>query len=116
MKALIIKSLAALALVRCHDPGFELAGTAHHMLQPLLVLLQQALVLLLKPGEKLRIAEQPVFDDFGQSGTELALRQRMQGVHVADDTQRLMKRAYEILAAQMIDGSFATDRGIHLRQ
>ena len=76
----------------------------------------QCVDVLLQPGQKLHIAQQRVFDHFGQAGGQLARGQGVQHGHVGQHCARLVKRADHIFAQRVIDGGFAAHRGIHLRQ
>ena len=70
----------------------------------------------LQPGEKRRVADDPVFDDLGQAGAKFAGRQRVQRPQIAEDKTGLMKGADQVLAGFEIDADFAADRAVHLRQ
>ena len=73
-------------------------------------------VIFLQPGEESLIAEQAVFGDFRIAGAELARRQRVEHRGVGDDKDRLVERAYQVLALRRVDAGLAADRGIDLGQ
>ena len=71
---------------------------------------------LLDAREKIGVAEQAVFDDFGQARSIFPRGQSRQRRQIAHDRARRMKRADQVFAARMIDAGFASDRGIGLGQ
>ena len=107
--------LSALALVMRHNCRFHPAAhrdcmlarrTAGKDLPPIR----------LQPGEEARISYQPVFDDFGITGPELARRQRVEQSGICNHQQRLVERADEVFAVFRIDCGLSANRRIDLRQ
>jgi hypothetical protein len=70
----------------------------------------------LDPVQEIRIRDRPVLDDLGQTGRDLALRQRPQRIQVGNHAQRLVEGADHVLAERMVDRRLAADRRVHLRQ
>src|SRR5690349_12707359 len=62
------------------------------------------------------IRDYPVFDNFGETGDQLAMRQGAEGCYVTHDELGLIERADQIFALIVIDGRLAPDTRIHLRQ
>ncbi len=76
----------------------------------------QALHVVFKPFQKRQVADQAVFDDFGQSRREFACGQRIQRVGIGQHQFWLPEGAHHVLAAWMVDARLAADGRIHLRQ
>ena len=107
---------AFLALIVGDYDGFVAAGDFDRMRQRGGIARHEAIHIGFQPGEELGVADQSVFDDFGNASRELAVGQGFQGVGVGDDHPGLVKRADHVFAEWMIDRSFAADRRINLSQ
>ena len=66
--------------------------------------------------EELRVGHQAVLHHLGEPCGEFALRQRVQGGGVGNDTHGLVKRADHVLGARVVDSGLAAHGGIHLGQ
>ena len=75
-----------------------------------------ALQVRLEPFKEVQVPDQAVFDDFGESGRKLPIRERREGVRISDDHEWLVERADHVLAEGMVDRGFAADCGIDLRK
>ena len=107
---------ALLALVLGDDRGLDLAAAANRMRQRCRVEAPQVVDVLLEPGEERRVDDDAVLDDLGEAGGELARRQRCERAGIREHRDRLMERADHVLAARMVDGRLAADRGVDLRE
>src|SRR5262245_14644994 len=66
--------------------------------------------------EEIRIFDDAVFDDFGETGHQLPARQGAQHADVDENEFRLVKSADKIFAVLMVDGGLAADARVHLGQ
>ena len=107
---------AVVALVLRHHPGLDLATAFDGVGQRTGVARHQGTDVGLNPVQKRQVGNRAVFDDFGQPGADFALCQGVNGVQIAHHQQRLVKRADHVLAHWVVDGGFAADRRVHLRQ
>ena len=98
---------ALIRIVAHHDLRLDLAGAVDRKAQSLDRPAQQRVDVRFDPVEKIRIADQAVFDDLGQAGAQIPVRQALQQVGIGDHRPRLMKRADHVLAAH---------GGVHMRQ
>ena len=69
-----------------------------------------------QPLEKVRIAEQSVFDDFGITGTQFAVGQCVQKGRIRQNEAWLMKGANQIFASRCVDACLTTNRTVHLSE
>src|SRR5258706_11355557 len=90
------RAVAFFALVLGDDGRFHGTGMSHRMGGCLGIACERAGTILFQPGEEIRVAEEPVFDDLGIAAEQLALRQRRQHGGVGDDDSRLVKQPYQI--------------------
>ena len=107
---------AAFLLVLRHHPGLDLATALYRHAQNVMLTHTQGWHVLLQPIQERHIGNRPVFDHFGQTGTEFALGQGRQRVHIAHHQARLIKSANHVFAKRMIHGCFATHGRVHLCQ
>ncbi len=69
-----------------------------------------------QPLEKVRVAEQSVFDDFGITGTQFAVGQCVQKGRIRQNEAWLMKGANQIFASRCVDACLTTNRTVHLSE
>ena len=62
---------------------------------------------LFEPSEKINVAEQGVFDDFGKPRGKFTRRKGLQSGSIGDDGLGLVKRADHVFAEGMVDASFS---------
>jgi len=105
-----------LALVGGHHRCLDLARPQDRVGERRAIAGAQRREVALEPPEVRRIGDRAVLDHFGQSGGQLARRQRAQGVHVGEHQLRLVECTDHVLAQRVIDRGLAADRGIDLRQ
>ncbi|MNQ40957.1 hypothetical protein D3C85_546210 [compost metagenome] len=91
-------------------------GTLDGIGQGLLVQIAQAIDVVFEPGQERLITDQPVLDDFGQPGGQLARRQGIEAGGIDQHHVRLIEGADHVLAQRMVDPGLAAHRGVDLRQ
>jgi hypothetical protein len=110
------RTVTLLALITSDDLGLYLARPMDYMRKGRRIASKQPVHMRFEPREKSSVADQPVFDDLSEPGTQLTRRQARQRARVCQNQDRLVERADEILAARVVHSCFATHRRIHLRE
>ena len=110
------RAVALLAFVARDDVGLDLARALDGMRQRGGIARQQLRGVRFQPVEELAVDDEPVLDDLGEAGAQLAIGQGAERVGIGEHRGGLMKRADEILAARVVDAGLAADRRIHLRE
>ena len=72
--------------------------------------------MLFQPGQEGLIADQAVFDHFGEAGGELARCKRAQRRSIDDHGPGLVEGTDHVLAQRVVDAGLAADGGVHLGQ
>ena len=67
-------------------------------------------------GEKLRVEDHAVFDDFGQARAVIPIGQRGQRRRVDEHAQGLVERADQVLALRVVDADLSADRAVDVRE
>lgn len=109
-------SAGLFALVGLHNVGFEPTGAKNDVLQYVAIALSELRSVTLEIRKQFRIEDHAVFDDLGQAGPIVAIRQRCQDRGIDQNTQRLPEGANHIFGARQIDAYFSAHRAVDLRQ
>src|ERR1035437_5556076 len=96
-------------LVLSHHPGLDFTTAFDGVRECCRFTCHQGNNMVFDPGKKVDIGNWTVLDDFGQSGTELTLRQRLERTEITHDLERLVKRTNHVLAQRMVDAGFAAN-------
>ena len=107
---------AAFTFIGGDDFCLDRAGALYGIRKRLFVARSEPRDVLLQPVKEAGIMDQPVFDDFCQSGSQLPLIQRIQRVGVDYYTAGLMEGPDHVFSQGMVDTRFTAYRGIDLRQ
>ena len=94
--------------VLLNDVRLHLAAMADGIGESGLLLLHNAGHGLFEPSEKINVAEQGVFDDFGKPRGKFTRRKGLQGSGIGNDGLGLVKRADHVFAEEMVDTGFPT--------
>ena len=97
---------ALLFFVLLNDVCLHLAAVADSIGESGLLLLHNAGHGLFEPSEKINVAEQGVFDDFGKPRGKFTRRKGLQSGSIGNDGLGLVKRADHVFAEGMVDTGF----------
>ena len=103
-----------LALVALDDRGLQAARSGDDRLEHPELTRAQRCEVALELGEVSRVQYDPVLDDLGEPGTELALGQRARHRRVDDHQPGLVEGADQVLGQGMVDRGLASDGGVDL--
>ena len=111
-----VRAHPALALIFCHDSGFDGAAALNGVRHNTGVTILERCNVLYEPAEKFRIANQAVLHYLSQPSRKLALRQRGKGIEVNQHLLGLMESPDQVFTQLVVDPGFAPDRRVHLCQ
>ncbi len=103
-------------LISFHDSGLVDATAPYCLDQYFGLPRQEACNIFFEPVQENGIANEAIFDDFGNARAQLPVRQGIERGGVGNDRSRLVKGADHVLAQRMIDSGLAAHRRINLGQ
>ena len=88
----------------------------HRLRQYVRLALHQCRHILFQPLQKIRVAQQSIFDNFRHAGRKFFVGQCVQRGQISQYQLRLVKRTNHIFAQRMVNRRFAAHRRINLAQ